>query len=375
MKIGIVCPYDLSLSGGVQNIVLAMHERMLNRGVKAKIISVQPERKISLKEAVFFGKATPIKWNGAMSSFNLGSVAADQEISGYLRREKFDALVIHEPLIPFLNWEVMNFSGAPRIGWFHATTINNPWEFPTNLVVEPVQMWLKSKLSGMIAISASAKQVWKKVFGREGIIISGGVDVRKFTEAVPADLGDAEAIKLLFVGRLDERKGILDLIRAVGMAIKKVNLRLWIVGDGPQMQDAWDLVKSLNLGGKVRFTGRIANKELAGYYKGADIYCAPSWGGESLGLVLLEAMAAGTPIVAYANPGYKYTLTGYPWKKGLAAVKSIKQLAGAIEELAQRPELRQELAEWEQRKVREFDWEVMTDKFLDYVGEVVRKNA
>jgi len=310
-----------------------------------------------------------------MSSFNLGSVAADQEISGYLRREKFDALVIHEPLIPFLNWEVMNFSGAPRIGWFHATTINNPWEFPTNLVVEPVQMWLKSKLSGMIAISASAKQVWKKVFGREGIIISGGVDVRKFTEAVPADLGDAEAIKLLFVGRLDERKGILDLIRAVGMAIKKVNLRLWIVGDGPQMQDAWDLVKSLNLGGKVRFTGRIANKELAGYYKGADIYCAPSWGGESLGLVLLEAMAAGTPIVAYANPGYKYTLTGYPWKKGLAAVKSIKQLAGAIEELAQRPELRQELAEWEQRKVREFDWEVMTDKFLDYVGEVVRKNA
>jgi phosphatidylinositol alpha-mannosyltransferase len=375
MKIGVVCPYDLSLSGGVQNIVLQMHERFLARGHKARIISVRPEKKIDLKEAVFFGKATPVLWNGAMSSFNFGSIATNREMDSYLRKEKFDVLLIHEPLIPLLNIEVMNFSGTPKIGWFHATTINDPWEFPTKLIVEPVQVWLRSKLSGMVAISTSARQVWKKVFGRDGVIISGGVNVEEFAHAKHADLGGSEEIKLLFVGRLDARKGILDLLKAVAAVPTNINWKLWVVGNGPQMSEAWELVSKFGLGGKVRFVGRVSDKDLPGYFKAADIYCAPSWGGESLGLVLLEAMAAGTPIVAYGNPGYKYTLDGYPWGEGLVPVKSVNKLAEAIGKLAADAELRQRLSLWEAVKVRDYDWEVMTDKFLDYAEKVIEKHA
>jgi len=372
MKIGVVCPYDLSLSGGVQNIVRQMHERFWARGHKAKIISVLPESRIDLKEVAFFGKATPVLWNGAMSSFNFGSIATGRETASYLKKEKFDVLLIHEPLIPLLNIEVMNFTGTPKIGWFHATTINDPWEFPTNLIVEPVQMWLRSKLSGMVAISTSSRQVWKKVFGREGIIISGGVDTAKYANAPVLDLGDKEEIKLLFVGRLDARKGILDLMRAMSMVPKSVKWKLWIVGNGPQMAEAWEMVAKHGLGGNVRFVGRVSDKDLPGYFKAADIYCAPSWGGESLGLVLLEAMAAGTPIVAYSNPGYRYTLNGYPWENGLVPVKSVRKLAESITELATNSELRRRVSEWEVEKVKNFDWEVMTDKFLEYAQKVVK---
>lgn len=371
MKIGVVCPYDLSLPGGVQNIVLQMHHRLTARGHKAKIITVKPERKIVVKGVTFFGKANPISWNGAISSFNLGSIATDREVTRYMQQEKFDVLVIHEPLIPWLNIEMLNYSGVPKIGWFHATTINNPWDFPAKLVAEPVQMWLRSKLSGMIAISTSARQVWKKVFGREGVVISGGVDWEKFALAQPAAMGQTKTVKLLYLGRLDERKGILDLIRAVGLISGTTNVELWIAGDGPQMQEAWNLAMNLGLGGKVRFVGRVNNEDVAGYFKATDIYCAPSWGGESLGLVLLEAMAAGAPIVAYANPGYKYTLQGYPWKKGLVPVKSVKKLAEAVSELAENSELRMKLSEWGRERSRDYDWEVMVDKFLEYVGKII----
>lgn len=371
MKIGVVCPYDLSLPGGVQKIVLQMHSRLIARGHKTKIITVKPERKINLKEVTFFSKANPISWNGAISSFNLGSIATEKEVTRYMRQEKFDVLVIHEPLIPWLNIEMMNYSGVPKIGWFHATTINNPWEFPAKLVAEPVQMWLRTKLSGMIAISTSARQVWKKVFGREGVIISGGVDWEKFALAPPIGMGQTKTVKILYLGRLDERKGILDLIKAVGLLRKTADLELWIAGDGPQMQDAWYLAMKLGLGGKVRFVGRVNNDDVAGYFKATDIYCAPSWGGESLGLVLLEAMAAGAPIVAYANPGYRYTLQGYPWKKGLVPVKSVKKLAAAILELSGNIELRRQLSEWERERARDYDWEVMTDRFLAYVEKVI----
>jgi phosphatidylinositol alpha-mannosyltransferase len=289
-----------------------------------------------------------------------------------LKKEKFEVLVIHEPLAPFLNWEVLNFAGTPKIGWFHATTLFNPWEFPVNLVAEPVQVWLKSRLAGVIAISASARDIWKKTFDRTGEIISGGVDIGKYAETKPADLGDRDAIKILFVGRLDERKGLPDLIRAMGMITNKLNLRLWVVGDGPQMTEVWKLAHQVKLGGKIRFVGRVSDDDLPGYFKAADIFCAPSRGGESLGLVLLEAMAAGAPIVACANPGYKYTLSGYPWEKGLVPVKSVKKLAEAIEELAGDTSLRQRLTIWETEKVKEFDWEVMTDRFINYAGKICR---
>ncbi len=372
LKLAVVCPYDLSLSGGVQNIVLEMHRQMLSRGVKVTIISVQPERRVNIPNTAYFGKATPLEWNGAMASFNFGSLATGKETGSFLRKQKFDSIVIHEPIVPFLNWEVMNFPGSKKIGWFHSTTVINPWKFPANFVIEPVQDWLKSKLSGSIAISTSAKTVWRKVMGRSGVIISGGVDTNKYSESAAADLGDADKIKILFVGRLDARKGILELVEAVGK-MKYKNVRLWVVGNGPQLDESWNLVHKLKLGGRVRFVGRVGDADLPGYFKAADIYCAPSTGGESLGLVLLEAMAAGTPIVAYANPGYRYTLGGYPWGKGLVPVGSTAKLAQALDELCEKADLRAQLSEWEVQRSRAFDWRVMTDKFLEY-AEKVRKN-
>jgi len=371
MKIGIVCPYDLSIPGGVQNIVFETHKRLADRGHATTVISVGPEKRVNIPRSVFFGKAMPIEFNGAMASMNFGSWATDKQVSSYLKQERFDVVCIHEPIIPFLNWEVMNVPGLVRVGWFHSTSFGDPLQFPMGIVTEPMQNLLALGLQGKIAASPTAKHVWRRVFSKGGIVISAGVDVARFTEALTANLGGLGRIKILFVGRLDMRKGVLEILRAFSEVVKSVESELWIVGDGPQFEQAWELVRNTKIGGRVRFVGRVAESELAGYFKAADIYAAPSLGGESVGLVLLEAMAAGAPVVAYANVGYKYTLTGTPWSGQLVPVKSYKKLAGSIIELAKSAELRQKVADWQREKVKDFDWEVVTDKFENYLNEVV----
>jgi phosphatidyl-myo-inositol alpha-mannosyltransferase len=370
MKVGIVCPYDLSIPGGVQNVVLETHKRLLARGHKSVVISVGPEKRVSIPKSVFFGKALPVEFNGAMASVNFGSWATDKQVFSYLRQEKLDVVCVHEPLIPFLNWEVINFPRLVKVGWFHSTSFVDVLQFPMGLVTEPVQNLLAAGLDGKIAASPTARYVWRQVFSKGGEVISAGVDVERFANATAADLGGKTRIKVLFVGRLDMRKGVLEVLKAFGEVVKSVDAELWIVGDGPQLPEAWELIKDLKLGGRIRLVGRVSDGELPGYFKAADIYAAPSLGGESVGLVLLEAMAAGVPVVAYANVGYKYTLTGTPWPGQVVPIKSHKKMAQSMIELAKSVELRQRVADWQREKVKEFDWEVVTDKFENYLKKI-----
>lgn len=372
MKIALVCPYDMNFHGGVQKIVRESGWGLRRRGHQVSFVSVLNKEGEVTDDCVCFGRAIPIMANGSEATFDATSIFARKELEVFFAREKFDAVCIHEPAVPVLNWEVLSLPGIKKIGWFHMSGFSDMLNFPWGIVMRPLQEWIKLKLDGTIVISPTARRTWRKAFKKNGIIVSGGVDVKKYANAGPAVFEKKARIKVLFVGRLDYRKGVIDLIKAIGRVNKKIEVSLQVVGDGPQKREAVELVESLKLEDRVCFAGRVSDELLPGYYKAADIFCAPAIGGESLGVVLLEAMAAGCPIVAYANPGYKYAMTGYPWTGGLVRPGAGNKLSEAICELASKPELRQEIKGWEKEKVKDYDWDCLTDKFEKYIREICK---
>lgn len=371
MKIAIVCPNDLAKKGGVQNLSVQMHQHLSMRGHESILISIRPSRSLSLKNVKYFGAGTPVFVNETASEIAWEGVRDLGLIKDYLDKQKFDVVCIHHPYAPFLSLDIINFSKSLNIGWFHTTMAKDLLDQALDFLKAPVGIWLKEKLQGFIAVSSSVFNSWPDIFTKtEGIVLPVGVDVAKFENAKRKVLPGK--LNLLFVGRLDERKGVLDAINATQLVLNSgVDANLLIVGDGPDKEKAVSLVSGLGLDRKISFLGAVEDTELKSLYKSADVYIAPSLGGESLGIVLLEAMAAGTPTVAYANEGYKFTLSGSPWKGSLVKVGLVEGLAKSILELVVDKNLRRKVVEWEREKVRSFDWEKITDRFLEYARSLM----
>lgn len=363
-KIAIACPYDLSIPGGVQQIAVGMHERLLTAGFNSTLISVTPQRSVAIGNLKCFGTGLTVPMNRATGTISMPTYKWGSQLKRFFKSKQFDLICLHEPDMPFLNWQILRYSSSLNIGWFHSTAAFDIDNFSYNFLKYPLEWWLKSKLHGYIALSPTVKKTWRGVFDSKGIVLPAGIDKREFSLVPKIDLGPS--LKVLFVGRLDKRKGVLYAIRAVNLLSDEINAKLFIVGDGPEMVKAQDLVKTLNIGHKVKFIGRVERRELLSYYLSCDIFCAPSTRGESLGIVLLEAMSAGLPIVAFANPGYKFTLEGYIWENGLVKVGSAKGLAKSILELAENKSLREKIRKWEFDRVEEFSWERVISKFLKY---------
>lgn len=367
-KIAIACPYDLSFPGGVQQIAVEMHKRLSKAGFDSTLISVTPQKRVDIENLKCFGTSVTMPMNRATGTISMPTYKWGSQLKKFLKKMNFGVICIHEPVMPFLNWQILRYSKAINIGWFHSTAASDIDNFSYNFFKYPLEWWLKSKLQGFIAVSPTVKKTWKTVFDSKGIVLPAGIDKKEFSRLPKIDLGSF--LKILFVGRLDERKGVLYAIAAVNLLPDKIKAKLFIIGDGQEMEKAQDLVKTLNIADKVKFIGRAQRRELLRYYLSCDIFCAPSTSGESLGIVLLEAMAAGVPIVAFANPGYKFTLEGYIWKSGLVKVGSCRGLAKAMVELAKNPKLKEKIKSWEREKIKEFDWDIIVTKFMKYICHV-----
>jgi len=372
MKIGIVCPYDMSAPGGVQSIVVETHKRMVQRGHLSTIISVEPAKPAKIPGCVHFGTSLKLQVNGSTTNIGLENAKTRTELAAFLSKEAFDVVVIHEPMAPFLNWEVINFAAVKKIGWFHSSGFVDFQDFPMNLVIGPVEAWLRPRLEGVIAVSTVAKKAWAGMFvGNRGKIIPSGIDIASYRTTMPMELEGNP--RILFVGRLDDRKGVLELILAMPDILRHApKAVLWIVGDGPRRVDAEKEVQRLGIEKSVRFTGRVNEEEKLRYFRSCDVFCAPALGGESLGIVLLEAMAAGLPVVAYANPGYKTVLTDPAWDGQLVRVGARHKLAESVLAITGQAEVRRKVLKWQEERVAVYDWEKVMDEFEAYVSQVVK---
>jgi phosphatidylinositol alpha-mannosyltransferase len=221
------------------------------------------------------------------------------------------------------------------------------------------------RLDGLIAVSKTALKYFEK-FKKPKIVIPNGVDLEIFNpnhKKIEKFLDGK--INLLFVGRIEERKGLIYLLRAFSILRKKYrNLRLIVAGDGPEKENCQKFVKEKKLN-EVEFLGKV-EKELPSLYVTCDIFCAPSIFGESFGLVILEAMASGKPVVGFANQGYKELLEGKKGSQFLARPKDVKDLAKKLEILIKNKKLREELGQWGIQEAKKYSWEKVTEKIIDF---------
>ncbi len=289
MRIGLVCPYSLTLPGGVQGQVLGLARSLRALGHEVRVLGPcdgpPPDEGVTP-----LGNCVPLAANGSVAPIAPDLPCALRTIRA-LRDEGFDVVHLHEPLVPGPCMTSAVMASAPLIGTFHAAGESAAYRWAPG----PLR-WLAGRLTIRTAVSADAVSLAESHLGGSYRQLFNGVEVAQFAKATP---WPTEGPTVLFVGRHEERKGLAVLLAS--LPDLPSDARVWVAGDGP---DTERLRASVAHDGRVEWLGRIGDDERNRRLRGADAFCAPSLRGESFGVVLLEAMAAGTPVVASDLPGY-----------------------------------------------------------------------
>ena len=370
MKIGLVTPYVYPVPGGVNEHVRFLYENLRMRGHDVRILtSSHGLQRSSEGDVIRIGKGFSVPSNGSMGTITLSPRYVSQ-VQKVLDREHFDLLHFHEPFVPFLSLVVLRQSSSVNVATFHAYAGFSP-------SMELGKRTLSSyagRLHGRIAVSAAARHFADRFFPGDFKVIPNGVNVGRYQRAVPIARWQDGCANILFVGRLEDRKGLPHLLKAFRLIRKSgAECRLLVVGSGPQEREARRYVMTRGLQ-NVEFLGRVTDSEKAQLFKTADIFVSPATGRESFGIVLLEAMAAGTPIVCSDIHGYKGVV-----QRGRQALlvppHDAKSLAAAISELLADPALRARMGAAGQERAEQFSWERITARVEAYYGFVIRRLA
>jgi len=364
MKIGLVSAYDYSSPGGVINHVSCLAHYLHLLGHNVKIIA--PLRRKGTRyfeeNVLAVGRPLPVPYGGTTARIPL-SPWLPYQVKHMLARENFDIIHLHEPFIPMLCLSTLIESETTNVGTFHACHERSTVYW----LGQPIMRRLGRKLHGKIAVSQPALNYISKYLPAEYHTIPNGIDIHYFKPDGPTrpEFKDGK-LNILFVGRLEERKGIDDLIHACSIVKQDFpGFRLIIAGPGLKLRYQYELLAKRLLPDQVFFTRFVRFDELPQYYRAADIFCAPATGGESFGIVLLEAMASGKPVVATNIPGYASVLTN--GEEGLLAKpKDRHSLAEAILTLIHDKSLRQKMAEKGLAKAQKYSWENVSRQVMDY---------
>jgi phosphatidylinositol alpha-mannosyltransferase len=370
VKIGLVCPYIYPASGGVAQHVQFLYQGLRQRGHDVRILTAShgPQR-ASEGDIIRLGVGVSVPINASVGTLTFSPRYLGQ-IGKMLERERFDILHFHEPFVPFLSLFLLRESTSVNIATFHAYAGFSPsYEFGSRAL----RGYAKG-LHGRIAVSAAARHFIDRFFPGDYKVIPNGVDVQRFATAVPIARWQDGTPNVLFVGRHEPRKGLLDLLKAHRIMRKTGSgSRLLVVGSGPQEREARRYVATRGLQ-EVEFLGRVSDAEKAQLFRTVDVFASPATGGESFGIVLLEAMAAGTPIVCSDIHGYKGVVRR--GREGLLVPpREPRELAVAIDRLLRDPALREQMGAAGQARAEEFSWPRVTAKVEDYYGFVIRRLA
>jgi len=289
VRVGVVCPYSLNVPGGVQGQVIALGSALRGIGIDARVLGPcdgpPPDGSVTP-----LGKSIPFANNGSMAPIAPDPACVLRTIRA-LRDEDFDLVHLHEPLVPGPSMTALLFTDAPMVGTFHRAG-----ESAIYRRMRPIARWAARKLALRCAVSEDALRTASEAMGGHYELVGNGIDTASFAGAEP---WPTEGKTVFFVGRHEPRKGLAVLVDA--MAHLGPDVRLWVGGDGPDTQR----LRAETAGDpRVEWLGRLSDFDKARRLRAADVFCAPSLHGESFGVVLLEAMAASTPIVASDLPGY-----------------------------------------------------------------------
>jgi phosphatidylinositol alpha-mannosyltransferase len=293
-----------------------------------------------------------------------------RRIQTMLDNEHFDVLHFHEPFAGSLTVNLIALSDSVNVGTFHTYGGHKAYRMGLSRLGNP---YFK-KLHGKIAVSEPARQFISQHYPGDYEIIPNGVNTELYSSAQALDKYKDGYINLLWVGRLDKRKGLKYLLEAYGsLKWNYPKLRLIVVGPGEPDGDCYRTISERNLQ-DITFVGSVSDKTKASFYKTADIYCSPATGNESFGIVLIEAMAAGTPIVATNIEGYSSVITN--GENGLlVSPKNSNEIAKSISRIIEDKKLTKKLISAGKKDVEQYRWATVTDQILKVYKKQLKLNV
>jgi phosphatidyl-myo-inositol alpha-mannosyltransferase len=368
MRIGMVCPYSFDVPGGVQSHVLQLAEVMRARGQEVSVLAPSSSHVKLPDYVVSGGKAVPIPYNGSVARLRFGP-ATHRKIKRWLADGDFDVLHLHEPNAPSLSMLALAVAEGPIVATFHTSTTKSL----TLSVFQGILRPFHEKIVGRIAVSDLARRWQMEALGSDAVEIPNGVDVSSFANAPLLEGYPRPGKTVLFLGRFDERrKGMDVLLRALpALAQRFPDVQVLIVGRGDEdelCEEAGTLADNL------RFLGQVDDEEKASALRSADAYCAPNTGGESFGIVLVEAMAAGTAVVASDLDAFRLVLRDGEAGR-LVPVDNGGALADALIDVLGDDALRAQYVKAATEAVRRYDWSVVAHQIMRVYETVAATGA
>jgi phosphatidylinositol alpha-mannosyltransferase len=370
MRIGMVCPYSFDVPGGVQFHVRDLAEHLIGHGHQVSVLAPADDDTPVPSYVEAAGRAIPVKYNGSVARLTFGPVSAGR-VRRWLAEGEFDVLHIHEPVTPSLSLLALWAATGPIVGTFHTANLRSR----VMLAAQPVLRPSMEKISARIAVSEDARRTLVEHFGGDAVVIPNGVYVDRFAGAAPCPTWQGTPIRptIAFVGRIDEsRKGLPVLAAAVPAVLDALpGARFLVLGRG----DGDDALGGLTARDRaaVELLGPLDDADKASLLRSVDVYVAPQTGGESFGIVLVEAMSAGAPVLASDLGAFRRVLDG--GRLGtLFPVGDPAGLATGLLGLLRDPQARRELTARAASGVRRYDWSVVANKVLA-VYETVRLGA
>ncbi len=363
MRIGIVCPYDWDAPGGVQVHVRDQVREFTRLGHEVQVLA--PSDGEEGKPAWFTsgGPARSVSYNGSVARLAFG-IGPTRRVREWIRAHDFDVLHVHEPLAPSLSLLAVWSATGPIVGTFHSSMERSRVLSAGNAIAQTVL----EKLRGRIAVSEAARRTFAEHVGGTFVVIPNGVDIEAFagTDALP---GHPRPNSLLFLGRmLEPRKGLAVLLAAlpeIAAAVPDVTILL----AGPGDQDAVIADVAPEHRERIEFLGFVDAERKAATLRSATLYVAPNTGGESFGIILTEAMAAGAPIVASDLPAFESVLDGDAG--AMFRNEDPHDLARVVIQLLRDPGEREALVRRGHERVQAFDWQRVAQDILDVYDSVI----
>ncbi len=362
MRIGIVCPYLWDIPGGVQAHVRDLAETLIGLGHQVSVLAPGEEDSPNLPSyVVAAGKTVPIPYNGSVARLQFGLVSATR-VRRWLRQGEFDVVHVHEPAPPSLSLLTVLLADVPLVATFHAASSRSRFLTMFDGVVQAVL----ERLSGRIAVSQAARKMIVEHLGADAVVIPNGVSVATYADAEPLPgypRDPALGGTIGFIGRYDEsRKGMAVLIEAMQqLVLQRPGVQLLVAGRGEEQ----DFLQTLPaaLADSVVMLGMVSEHDKAALLRSVDVYVAPNTGGESFGIILLEAMAARTPIVASDLQAFRRVLDD--GRAGLLfRNRDATELARALQHVLSDEALRGQLAAASAEVVRPYDWQVVAAQIV-----------
>ncbi len=371
MRIGIVCPYSFDVPGGVQFHVRDLAEYLIGVGHEVSVLAPADSDTELPPYVTSAGRATAVRYNGSVARLNFGPVTA-AKVGRWVDAGGFDVLHLHEPVTPSVSVLALLAAEGPIVATFHTSMLRSR----TMQTAYPIVRPHLEKIAGRIAVSEDARRTVTTHVGGDAVVIPNGVYVDRFATAPRRAewIGTPTSPTVAFLGRMGEpRKGLPVLAEALPAVLESIpGLRVLVAGPGDpsEVTEGWppEVVAA------CEFLGSVSDNDKASLLASVDVYVAPNTGGESFGIILIEAMSAGACVLASDLPAFSRVLDGGS-TGALFGNERPDDLARVLVDLLRDPGRRRELAQAGSKRARIFDWPVVADQIVAVYETVIEGRA